>query len=34
MGGKLGEISKWKIIRLDDHQIVYEVLGVTNILDR
>jgi hypothetical protein len=34
MGGKLGEISKWRIIRLDDHQIVYEVLGVTNILDR
>ena len=34
MGGKLGEISKWRIIHLDDHQIVYEVLGVTNILDR
>jgi hypothetical protein len=34
IGGKLGEISKWRIIRLDEHQIVYEVLGVTNILDR
>jgi hypothetical protein len=34
MGGKLGKISKWRIISLDDHQIVYEGIGVTNLLSR
>jgi hypothetical protein len=34
MGAKLGEVSKCRIIRLDDHQLVYEVVGVTNILNR